>query len=50
MASDKSNLSNTTRKWQDLSIGQKFAFLGKLVIFLCTFGFAFPNLMDTEEQ
>ena len=49
-SSNKSDLSNTSRKWADLSIGQKFVFLGKLIIFLCAFGYAFPNLMDTEEQ
>ncbi len=50
MAQDKTALTDTSRKWADLSIGQKFVFLGKLIIFLCAFGYAFPNLMDTEEQ
>lgn len=50
MAPNKSALLDTSRKWHDLSFGQKIAFIGKLIIFLCTFGYAFPNLMDTEEQ
>lgn len=50
MAQDKSALSDTSRLWRDLSAGQKLVFIGKLIIFLCTFGFAYPNLMDKEEQ
>jgi hypothetical protein len=50
VASNKSDLTDTSRKWQDLSIAQKIVFIGKLIVFLCTFGFAYPNLMDTEEQ
>ena len=41
---------DTRRKWQELSGGQKGVFIVKLIIFLCTFGFAFPLLMDTESQ
>lgn len=32
-------------KWGSMSIVQKISFSAKLVIFLCTFGFAFPRLL-----
>ena len=33
-------------KFRDLSFGGKMVFAGKLVIFLMTFGFAFPLLLS----
>ena len=37
---------NTDMKWAEMKVLQKLSFLGKLVITLCTFGFAFPNLIE----
>lgn len=34
------------RKWKDMSAGQKLAFVGKLCVFLISFGFAFPTLLN----
>ena len=33
-------------KFKDLSVGGKIVFLSKLVVFLCSFGFAFPTLLS----
>jgi len=33
-------------KFKDMSIGGKIVFLGKLIIFICSFGFAFPTLLN----
>lgn len=33
-------------KFSQLSIGQKIVFCGKLIIFFCTFGFAFPTILN----
>jgi hypothetical protein len=33
-------------KFKDMGIGGKIVFMGKLVIFLCSFGFAFPTLLN----
>jgi hypothetical protein len=33
------------RRWHDMSGGEKVKFLVKLIIALCTFGFAYPNVM-----
>jgi hypothetical protein len=40
--------SGTTesKKWGRMSAGQKAAFVGKLCIFLITFGFAFPTMLN----
>lgn len=32
-------------KFGDMPIGRKFAWLGKLVIAVLTFGFVYPNVM-----
>jgi len=37
---------NTDMKWPQMKALQKLSFLGKLVIAVCTFGFAFPNLIE----
>jgi hypothetical protein len=50
VAANKSNdISNTDAKWSDLSAGQRLVFFGKLIVFLCTFGYAFPNLLHQED-
>lgn len=44
-----SNVSSpwaTDMKWPQMTALQKVAFIGKLMVALVTFGFAFPNLMD----
>ena len=43
---DTSARWNTDGKWHDMAATQKMAFLGKLVIALCTWCFVFPNLLD----
>jgi len=37
---------NTDGKWDDMTGSQKLAFVGKLVLALCTWCFVFPNLLD----
>jgi len=48
-ANKSSDISNTDAKWSELSGGQRLVFCGKLIIFLCTFGYAFPNLLYQED-
>jgi len=50
VASNKSDLGNTDGKWRDLSGGQRVVFFGKLIVFLCTFGYAYPNLLHQEDN
>ena len=38
--------TNTSAKWKDLNFSARIVFLGKLVVFLCSFGFAFPTLLS----
>ena len=38
--------ADTRLLFKQMSAGQKCFHLVKLVIFLCTFGFAFPHAMD----
>jgi hypothetical protein len=33
-------------KFKDMSFGGKIVFIGKLVVFICSFGFAFPTLLN----
>jgi hypothetical protein len=33
-------------KFKDMGIVGKIVFVGKLVIFICSFGFAFPTLLN----
>ena len=49
MPANSSGITNTDGKWADLSAGQRLVFCGKLVIFLCAFGYAFPNLLYQED-
>jgi hypothetical protein len=37
---------STDGKWDTLTASQKLAFVGKLVLALCTFGFVYPNILD----
>jgi hypothetical protein len=39
------SINDTTGKFADLTGGQKVVFVGKHIVFLCTFGFAFPTLL-----
>ena len=34
-----------TRKFKEMGVVEKFVFLGKLTVFICTFGFAFPLIL-----
>jgi hypothetical protein len=38
--------ADTRLTFKQMSAGEKCAHLLKLVIFICTFGFAFPHAMD----
>ena len=38
--------AGSSLKFKDMSIVGKIVFVGKLVIFLCSFGFAFPTLLN----
>ena len=33
-------------KWRDKTLNQRVTWIGKLIISLATFGFAFPNIMS----
>lgn len=33
-------------KFGQMSFGQKIVFSGKLIVFFCTFGFAFPTILN----
>jgi hypothetical protein len=35
-----------SKKFKAMGAGEKIVFLGKLTIFLCTFGFAFPLILS----
>ena len=35
-----------SKKFKDMGAGEKIVFTGKLVVFLCSFGFAFPLLLN----
>jgi hypothetical protein len=38
--------SQPSQKFVDMSFFGKIVFVGKLIIFLCTFGFAFPLILN----
>jgi hypothetical protein len=46
MTADVLSPWNTDMKWAEMKFVRKLVFVGKLVIALCTFGFAFPRLMN----
>ncbi|MEN3352107.1 MAG: hypothetical protein V7640_265 [Betaproteobacteria bacterium] len=35
-----------SKKWKNMPVTEKVAFIGKLCIFLISFGFAFPTLLN----
>ena len=35
-----------SKKWEAMSRGERAAFVGKLMIFIISFGFAFPLLLN----
>ncbi|HEX2827078.1 MAG TPA: hypothetical protein VHP37_12075 [Burkholderiales bacterium] len=35
-----------SQKFKDMSFGGKIVFIGKVVVFLCSFGFAFPLIFN----
>jgi hypothetical protein len=41
-------MANTTEsiKFKDMGIGQKIVFIAKFIIFVASFGFAFPLLLN----
>ena len=48
MADARFSRWNTNSKWPDMTASQKAAFVGKLVIMIVTFGFAFPRLLAKD--
>ena len=46
MAATQNEKWNTSMKWSEMAFGKKMIFLGKLVIAMLTFGFAFPHVLD----
>lgn len=42
---EQGSAAAVSAKWIDMGFGGKIVFAVKLVIFLCTFGFAFPLLL-----
>ena len=45
-AAKSTSAFDTNMKWDEMRIVQKLVFMGKFVIMLMTFGFAFPNLLE----
>jgi hypothetical protein len=39
-------IQTSSKKWVQMSAGEKAAFIGKLCIFIVSFGFAFPTLLN----
>ena len=35
-----------SKRFLDMSLGEKMVFLVKLLVFFCTFGFAFPKILS----
>jgi len=46
MSGKQAGIWNTDGKWNGMTITQKLAFVGKLTLALCTFGFVFPHILD----
>ena len=38
--------TDTSPKWKDMSFATKMVFIGKLMVFIASFGFAFPTLLN----
>lgn len=41
--------SAENRKYKEMSAGQKIVFVGKLILFICSFGFAYPTLLNDPD-
>lgn len=41
--------SSDEKKFGQMSAGEKLVFMGKLVVFLCSFGFAFPTILHDPD-
>ena len=41
--------SFNSRPFSSMGSGEKVKFCAQLVVFLCTFGFAFPTLLHSDE-
>ena len=41
--------SSDEKKFAQMTGGEKVVFLGKLLVFLCSFGFAFPTILHDPE-
>ena len=46
MSTPQANATVPSTKFGDMSIGQQIVFIGKFFLFLCSFGFAFPTLLN----
>jgi hypothetical protein len=42
-------MDSMEKKFGQMTGGEKIAFLGKLIVFICTFGFAFPTILHDPE-
>ena len=38
--------ATNVRKWPQMGAGERIVWVGKLVVAVCTFGFAFPHIME----
>ena len=38
--------TDTSAKWKDMGAATKLVFIGKLMVFIASFGFAFPTLLN----
>lgn len=36
---------SSDKKWGEMNGSEKVVFLGQLIAFICTFGFAYPNVL-----
>ena len=46
MSANQNPVFDTTMKFGEMGFLKKLVFIGKLVIAMATFGFAFPHVMD----
>jgi hypothetical protein len=38
--------ASDSKKFNQMGIGEKIVFVGKFILFVCSFGFAFPLLLN----
>ena len=38
--------ASESKKWEEMHIGEKLLFICKLCVFIVSFGFAFPTLLN----